>query len=148
MRTLLAILMLLSPTASLASDISSLGLGEIRAQVARGANLYVAPASGGVVVVDLSDPAAPKLVSRFAPGRPVSRLLVAGDSLVVLESHEEATTWSLVDPRAPALAVGTPVPAATPVPVATVATAAAPPPAVPAPARAKVVEVRGGRVIF
>ncbi|HYV46893.1 MAG TPA: hypothetical protein VFA20_18640, partial [Myxococcaceae bacterium] len=101
--------------------------------------LYVAPVSGGVTVIDLSDPAAPKIAGRFATGRPISRILVSGDSLVLLESHEEATVWSLADPRAPSPSAAAPAPAES-------ARTAVPPPRPSAPA--KVLEVRGGRVIL
>lgn len=142
MRTLFAVL-LLSSFNALAADLSRLELGEIRAQAARGELLYVAPATGGVVVVDLSDPAAPKVAGRFAAGRFVSRILLTADSIVLFETHEEATLWSLADPRAPSRSTappaalaegGEPVKATSPAPLPL--------------ARARVLQVRGGRVIF
>lgn len=128
----------------------ALALGPVTAIAVTGATAYVALAAGGVAVVDLSDPAAPREVSRFAEGRLVSRLLLSGDELVLVEQRSEALAFDVSNPAAPARrALVGPAPA--------VAVTAAAPMAMPMPApapmagpvvpRGRVVEVRLGRVI-
>lgn len=153
-----------------AVDVAQLSLGpELdRAQV--GSRLYVALASGGVAIVDVSQPVAPKLVGRFAEGQRIERLFVSGDTLFVVQTRHELVAWSLARPDQPRLAVVTPsqLPeqggaASAPVPMEPVAfPAPLPEPRsstvspVPmsraqesqAPVTAKVVAVRDGRVVF
>jgi hypothetical protein len=136
-------------------DLGLLGLGPLGAVVRRGDIVYAAPLSGGVVVVDVTDPAAPRLVRRLLDDRAVSRLLPDGDRLVVVVLREEALSLSLVDPTAPTLALPTFAPSAGPSPGAPVVAAPSmPPPPTSVPAaphvaiRGRVVDVTGGRVVF
>jgi hypothetical protein len=75
------------------------------ARVERGGLVYVALPTGGVQILDLSDPANPKEVGKFAEGRRIHRILVDGDALILLELRQEASSWSLADPRAPTAAL-------------------------------------------
>lgn len=120
--------------------IEGLGLGPVAAQVQQGSWWYACPNSGGLVVVDLAVPGQPKLVGRQLEGRFCTRLVLDGQSLIVLESREEAVTLSLLDPAQPSRAVAVVASSAEPAP-------AAPPVAAVVP-RARVVEVKGGRVVF
>lgn len=141
-------------------DLDALGLGPVVARVDRGPISYLALARGGVAVVDRNDPAAPRLATVLLPGQAVSRLLVEGDRLWAIVLSESAQAFSLADPQAPvaalpgslrgeAVALAPITPSAAPSPP--VAGSPATPPAAKAPAgpaRARVLEVSGGRVIF
>jgi len=150
--------------------LDALGLVEIVDQVRSGEVLYVAPAGGGVVVIDVSDAASPRIVARFAEGQAVARLLLDGDRLWVVVLHEDVASYSIADPLAPVAALlrpttspGTlagvqrpappaPLEPAKAAPEAVVeteplATEAAPEPALP-DIQARVTQVKGGRVLF
>ena len=64
-----------------------------------GETLYVALASGGVEVFDVS--AEPKKVARIADGHTIVRMLVKDGVLTLIEAQYAATHWSLENPRAP-----------------------------------------------
>jgi hypothetical protein len=126
-------------------DLTALGLGPLGAVVRRGDVVYAALLSGGVVVVDVADPATPRVVRRLLEDRAVSRLLVDGDRLVVVALQEQALSLSLADPTAPTLALPSLSPSSG------LVTAPAPSATTPAPrqaARGHVVDVTGGRVVF
>ncbi len=129
----------------LVPELTTLGLGPLGAVVRRGDVVYAAPLAGGVVVVDVADPASPRVVRRLLEDRAVSRLLVDGDRLVVVALQEQALSLSLADPTAPTLALPSLSPSSG------LVTAPAPSATTPAPrqaARGHVVDVTGGRVVF
>lgn len=127
---------------------AALGLGQVVDQARLGSFLYFALASGGVAVVDVSNPKAPQVVGRFAEGQVASRLLVKGDELYLLERREEATTYSLVDPRRPQRQLGRVEPAPLPGPPAPSPAPAPMPGTEVVPAAAHVIEVERGRAII
>ncbi len=136
-----------------AADLNSLALGPELARLESGALVYVALASCGVAVVDTSVPSKPVLVGRFAEGRCVSRLIVDSGALVLFELREEATAWTLDDPRVPRRVVLGGQRVQVPAAPARSSAVPAPPtetpaPASPQPGAMKVVEVRGGRVLL
>lgn len=136
-------------------DLTGLGLGRIVDLTRRGGHGYAALESGGVAVIDLGDPARPKVVARIAEGRPIARVLVSGDALYLLEVRQEALAFSLADPGRPtpqgvlaevrpAPVVAQPAARVEPTPAA----APSPPPAPAAAREVQVVEVLSGRAIF
>jgi hypothetical protein len=143
---------------------AALDLGEIVDVVQAGSIVYAAPASGGVVIIDVSDEGAPRVVGRLAEGQAVVRLLLDGDRLWIVVLNEQIQSYSIADPLAPVTALPTRPPRAPP-PVS--ASPAPPPPledvthdvepeaAEPAAQQpslpkiqAHVQSVTGGRVIF
>jgi hypothetical protein len=112
--------------------------------------VYVALEAGGVAIVDVSEPEAPKAVGTFAQGRTVSRLLHDGEVLYLLEIRQEATPWSISRRDAPALLSGLARPAAEPSRTREAAAPAVvpePPTSTPFPT-GRVLEVRNGRAIL
>lgn len=112
--------------------------------VDRGDVRYSALPGGGLEVFDLSTPTAPRSLGRFAEGRVVSNIIVQGDTLVLLETHEEATRWSLNNPRQPSRVSG-------PAPLAQapeVVPSSPPAGATVLAARATIEQVRDGRIVL
>jgi hypothetical protein len=133
-------------------DLGTLGLGPCGAVVRSGDVVYAALTRGGVAVVDVSDPSSPRLVTRLLEDRAVSRLFIDGDQLLVVVLAEQALSLSLVDPRAPAVALPTLPPAGAVVAVPSLPSVPSVPAPRPSPAAARargvVVNVAGGRVVF
>jgi hypothetical protein len=129
--------------------IAALELGAIVDRAQAGQTLYLALARGGVAVIDLSDPAGPRLVRTIAEGRAITKLLIDGDRLHLIALREELLSFSVTDPRAPVASLTTPVgPGAAPGVVRRPLPAEPEPTPTPTVARARVLEVTGGRVIF
>jgi hypothetical protein len=121
-------------------DLAGLDLGVVVAIARRGDVLYLALQAGGIAVVDVGDPGAPRLVRRLLEDRAVSRLVVDGEQLVAVVLREDAVAYAIVDPFAPALALPG---------VLVAPTIARGTPLTPRPtARGVVVDVIGGRVVF
>ena len=141
-----------APAADPAADpMVALGLGTVVARVDRGTTAYLALAQGGVAVVDVSAPGAPRLVSTLLPGHAVSRLLLDGDRLWAVVLTESAHAFAVADPAAPVALLPGAAPSASAPSASTPSapTPSAPTPSAPTPVpRAKVLEVSGGRVIF
>jgi hypothetical protein len=139
-------------------DLAALELGPLAAVVRRGDVVYAAPIAGGVVVVDVSDAAAPRPRRRLLADRVATRLLLDGDRLIVVVLQEEVVMLSVADPGEPLVVLPSvappPVLSTTPSPIA--AAGPPPPPGAPTPAaptataaaRGRVVAVTGGRVVF
>lgn len=137
--------------AAVTPDLGALDLGAERQRVVSGTRMFVVLASGGVAIVDVTDPAAPKLLGRFAEERAVTHLVVVNDVAYAIETRHEATAWNLSNPSAPvAMALDAPIPPGTAAPPAvTPSTPIEPVTAEPVVVRtADVVEVKAGRVIF
>ncbi len=140
MRPTLVLVLCALASAAFGQELFHLDHGHLR---------YVALAAGGVEVVDRSDPQAPRVLGRFAEGRIASRMLIQDNTLVLLESREEATVWSLANPGAPArTGPGREAPPAVAAPEPAPALATPAPGPKPAAARTRVQSVRGGSVIF
>ncbi|MCO4773565.1 MAG: hypothetical protein KDA24_26265 [Deltaproteobacteria bacterium] len=79
------------------------GLGNAWTVRAQGDLAYVADADGGLVVVDIADPAAPSVVTRLDVPGAVKDLELAGDRAVLAAGASGVALVSLADPRAPGL---------------------------------------------
>jgi len=79
------------------------GVGNAWTARADGDLVYVADADGGLVVVDIADPAAPSVVGRLDVPGSVKDLELAGDRAVLAAGGAGIALVSLADPRAPVL---------------------------------------------
>lgn len=129
---------------------ASLDLGPVLSRAQVGSVLYLGLARGGVAVVDVADASHPKLTGRLLEGHVASQLVVEGGQLMVLEVREEAHRFALSDPLHPvATTFGAPR-SEQPVAVVPGAPFAAEPiaPVAAGAAQGKVVELKGGRILF
>ncbi len=159
MRHIVLLAVVLCSALALAQDdgLASLGLGPVVEAVQRGHTLYLALEQGGVAVVDASDAAHPKVVGRLLEGRLIFHLAFEGEQLVVTELRQEELLqrFSLADPLHPVARALLPTRSAV---TPTVATTLEPAPVATGPVAiavpgartlvAKVVDVKGGRVMF
>lgn len=141
--------------AAASEDVTGrLGLGSVVHEVRRGALRYLALERGGIAVIDAEDSTTPRLVTTLLEGRQVVHLALDGDQLIATELRQEelVVRLSLADPRHPMPRPGVvfrtptrsePAPPAPAMAPAHVAPGAAGPVAV-----ARILEVKGGRVIF
>jgi hypothetical protein len=70
--------------------------------IANGSLAYVAASDGGLVVIDLSEPRAPKEIFRYAAIR-AERCALAGSTLFVADALSTLHAFDCADPRAPRL---------------------------------------------
>lgn len=134
--------------------VGRLALGPVREALVVGPVAYAALATGGLVAVDLSEPARPKVLHRFAEGGQFIQLLVQGERLLAIEARHELVAFTLKNPQKPEAALVTDVaPWVAAAPATTApgveAPASAPPTELARPAAVvHVVEVSQGRAIF
>ncbi len=161
MRNVVMALGLLLALAAQAQEeaLAELQLGPVVARVQQGAVLYLALDRGGVAVVDVADPAHPRLVGRLLEGQHVGGLLLDKGQLIALELREEVHRFALTEPLRPVAARLGGAALTTPVSELSVSKAApgprSPADAAPAegappaaPASGRIVEIRDGRIIF
>lgn len=137
-----------------AAILEAAAISNARQVLLHGDVLYVLLERGGVAVVDTREP---RVVTTLAYGRPIARMLLAGETLVLLEVRQEAHTWNVADPLTPVAEGSGPAPMSVGVPAmlsaptldpAVPVSASTSPPAVRAPVQAKVLDVRSGRIIL
>lgn len=137
-----------------ARELAKLQLGAVRDVAVRELVVYVALSSGGVAVVNATDPAKPVVERKIAEGRVITRLFIAEGALLAVETRSELLSFSLANPAQP-------VPSDLPSGVALAGVAVAEPAVekgvppslvekVPRarPAAARVIQVVKGRAIF
>ncbi len=64
---------------------------------------WVADGPGGVTLVDVSDPRAPRMLLEFAEGRFAREVALFGDRLIVLHGNANIDVYDITNPASPAL---------------------------------------------
>jgi hypothetical protein len=133
-------------------ELGRLPLGRVTALAVRGTAAWVALAAGGVAVVDLTQPSAPREVTRVAEGRVISRLMLTEQELLLVELRPDLRVLDVSDPLRPvekaSIGAGVGAPSVSTAVAAPAVRDAAPRPAPAGRTVARVVQVTRGRVVF
>lgn len=133
-------------------ELGRLALGRVTALAVRGTTAWVALGDGGVAVVDLTQPSAPREVTRVAAGRVIHRLVLSDQELLLVELRPDVRVLDVSDPLRPVekasiAAAAVPALPSAAAPARPTSTAAVRPEPSAQPV-ARVVQVTRGRVVF